>query len=285
MEKQQEENKTEGKLIKTYAEDMAHVIEDDQGGLIKKIIHEQEMKEMDKKNQSPISQINKIYIALSFIFLVATLMTFMFLFLHQKNASVIVEPQFTPIIFNDKSVFLEISDLPREKVIESVVNEVRKSSVKEGGIESIYLTKNKQIMGLRSFLSLIKSSLVLPDPVFVEDNFMTGVFNGEDKDFFVLIKMRSFQDLFDNFRNWEEKMFYDLHNFFGFPVNTTTNYLLTKDFEDGVIANKNARILYDKEGNIVLMYLFADENSLIVANKVEAVVELIARVSSSKVKK
>jgi hypothetical protein len=282
---QEKGNLKQERVIETYAEDMARVIGDDEGGLVKKIIHEQEMKELEKKNVSPVSQKNKVYIFLSALFLTGAFLTFVFLFLQDKRSSVVVEPQFEPIIFNDRNVFLEVIDLPKEKIIESVLTEVNNTPVKPGGVEGIYIIKNKQIIGLRDFMALIKSNLVLPDPTFVSDNFMTGVVNGKTKDFFILIKMRAFQDIFENMRNWENKMFYDLYSFFDIPVNVATKYLITKDFENGVIENKNARILYDKDGKIVFMYVYANDNSLIITNTVDSVRELISRLSGSQIKK
>ena len=112
-----------------------------------------------------------------------------------------------------------------------------------------------------------------------------GLVKGTNKNFFVLIKMRSFQDIFDSVRAWENKMFYDLHSLFGVSINSNTSYLLTKNFDDGIIENKNARILYDKDGGIVLMYVFADETSLVIAGSIDAVREVMFRLSSSQLKK
>ena len=53
---------------------------------------------------------------------------------------------------------------------------------------------------------------------------------------------------FGQMRNWENKMFSDLHDIFGIPLSLDTGYLLTKNFEDGIIQNKNARILRDGSG-------------------------------------
>ena len=50
------------KQVKTYAEDMAKVIESDSGGLIKKIIHQQEQYEIERKNSSPRSKKNQLFI-------------------------------------------------------------------------------------------------------------------------------------------------------------------------------------------------------------------------------
>jgi len=80
-------------------------------------------------------------------------------------------------------------------------------------------------------------------------------------------------------------MFQDLHGFFYYELSPDNAYLLSKDFENGVVENKNARILYDKDGNVAMMYVFADENSVVIAKNKDAVHEMIVRLAQSKVKK
>lgn len=273
------------KVIETYAEDMARVIQDDQGSLVKKIIQEQAEKEKEKKNLSPESRKNKLYILAGTVLLFFALFTFTFFLIREDIYTVPIEKQFTSIIFNDKSFFIEIVDLPKDKIITSILNEIRKTKLKDGGLEGIYLTKDKQVIGLRHFINVMKSSFILPDRILVGDNFLFGIVNGKTKDFFILIKMRSFIDIFDSAKEWENKMLYDLRAFFEIPINADTSYLFTKNFEDGIIENKNARILYDKNGEIVLMYIFANNTSFIIANKIDAVREIIFRLSSSQIKK
>ncbi len=103
--------------------------------------------------------------------------------------------------------------------------------------------------------------------------------------FFILIKMRSLADIFEILRNWEGKMFQDLHGFFGVDLTADTKYLLDANFTDGIIQNKNARVLYDKEGKIVMMYLVADDNSIIITRTEKSAQEIILRLASSKVEK
>jgi hypothetical protein len=119
----------------------------------------------------------------------------------------------------------------------------------------------------------------------VNNNFLLGAVNGDTKDFFILLKMRSISDIFDSLRAWENKMFYDLHGFFGIDVSLQTNYLLTANFQDGIIGNKNARILYDKNNKIVMMYIFADDNSVIITNTENAAQEIMLRLAASQIKK
>ena len=86
-------------------------------------------------------------------------------------------------------------------------------------------------------------------------------------------------------QSWESNMFSDLHGLFGVNISADTNYLLTKDFDDGIVGNKNARILHDKDGKVVLEYIFADDNSVIITNNDQAAQEAMSRLASGQIKK
>lgn len=275
------------RVAKTYANDMAAVIENDKEGLVKKIIHEQEKHEEEKKNFSPESRKNKLFMFFSFLFVISAFaLLFYFLFFRKEKEAVVAENQFTPIIFNDKSVFLEVSELKKEEIIQSVLGEINVTKVKVGGVEGIYLTENKKIIGLRRFFSLIKSNFIPGDnTIIVNDNFLMGtVKNDAEADFFILLKVNSIADIFNAFRAWEGKMFTDLYGFLGVNISADNNYLLTKEFKDGIVENKNARILYDKDDQIVLMYIFANDNFLLITDSQNATHEIILRLVSSKKK-
>jgi len=278
-------SKTQNKIVQTYAQDMAKVIENDKSGLVKKIIHKEQEHEIEKSNASPESKKNKFFMLIGLLFISIGLATLFFFFLKKNTNTVPVEQQFVPIIFNDQSAFLEIAAFNKDQIAQTVLNEVSNTKVKTGGVEGIYLTENKKIIGLRRFIALIKSSFLPSDnTLFVNDNFLLGVVNSETKDFFIILKGRSTADIFDSLSAWENKMFLDLRGFFGVDISSTTNYLLTKNFEDGIVENKNARILYDNNNKIVMMYILADDNSIIITNTQNAAEEIMLRLASSRVK-
>jgi hypothetical protein len=271
--------------IKTFADDMAEAIEQDQEGAVRKIIHEQEIKEKEKMNVSPDSRRNKLFMLGSTLLIVAAC-TALFFFVYKKGPTTVpVQPQFSSIIYADKTAFLDVGDLEKDKIFALIRSEINYGTVKDDGVEGIYLTQNKQIIGLRKFFELTKSSFVSGDIYFVSDNFLLGAVNKETKAPFILIKMRSIPDVFDNMRNWEPKMFSELSPLFGLTLNQDTNYLLSKNFEDKVIDNKNTRVLYDKEGKIVMMYAYLDETSLLITNSESAVTEIFQRILSSRIRK
>ncbi|MFA6325203.1 MAG: hypothetical protein WCX46_03185 [Candidatus Paceibacterota bacterium] len=272
--------------IKTYAEDMQQVIEKGGGAVIRKIIEEEEQKEAVDKNISPESTRNKLFIFISILLILgAVAILFFFFILKEKKSTVEVEAKFTPLIFVDKTIYREIGLLNKDQIVQTILNESTTTQVKSGGIEALYLTENKKVIGLARFISLIKGNLLMDSNIFISDNFLLGVVNKDDKDLFLMLKGRSFLDIFPILKNWESKMFNDLHGLFGIEINAETNYLQTKDFEDGFVNNKNARILRDKDGNIVFKYVFSNDNSVIISNNDEVIKEVISRLISLDIKK
>jgi hypothetical protein len=279
-------------LVETYAEDMASVISSDAGSMVKKIIHSEEEHEAEKQNFSPQSKKNKIFILVGFLLLIVALALTLFLLSTKKTYNTVsAQPQFIPLVFTDKSTSLEIAGFKPADIAQAVFSEISNTNITSGDVEGIYLTENKQTIGLRRFITLIGSHFA-PDnnPLLVSDNFLMGVIKNQPNvatnagtGFFLLIKVRSATDIFDSLRAWEPNILTDLHGFFGLNISNTTNYLFTKNFTDGIIDNKNARILYDQNGNIVLMYIFADDNSILVTDSQNAANQIILRLTSSQV--
>lgn len=106
-----------------------------------------------------------------------------------------------------------------------------------------------------------------------------------DRGVFILIKPKSFDESLPVMKSWERKMFLDFHEFFGISITKENSYFETKSFEDDLVFNKNARILYDDKGRIIIMYVFADDNSIIITRSRSVAKEIILRLIAEKNKK
>ena len=280
-------------MVKTYVEDMTKAIEKNEGGMIRKIIQEQEEREEVKKNVSPESKRNKLFMLIGLVLILAAFFVVTFLIILQNQISTVsVAPQVAPIIFTDQNQSVEIAQLNKNEIAQMVFNEVNATNVKNGGVERLYLTENKNIIGFRRFFTLLKANLTPNQVVPISDNFLIGIYNGDNTNtignggsLFFLLKTASFADVFPVMQSWESNMFSDLHGLFGVNISADTNYLLTKDFDDGIVGNKNARILHDKDGKVVLEYIFADDNSVIITNNDQAAQEAMSRLASGQIKK
>ena len=75
------------RIVETYAGDMAEVIGDDtQGmGLVKKIIHGEEKHQEEKKNFSPESKKNKLFVLVGAVLIVLALAILSFFFFKKSH--------------------------------------------------------------------------------------------------------------------------------------------------------------------------------------------------------
>ena len=273
-------------MVKTYAEDMAHALDNAQGGVIKNIIKEQDQISQEEENLSPDSKKNRLLMVFSgFSIVTALVLIFVMVTYKQRVATVEVQKQYTPIIYTDKTQFIKIDNMNREQIIDSVVSEANALDIKKTGIESIYLTENDQIVTFKRFNELLKTNIPPEVLGYTNDNFMIGAYNGDKKTIFILLQVKSFTDIFPGFKVWEGTMFGDLHSLFGTDINTETKDLLIKDFTDSVVGNKNARVLYDKDNKAVLGYVFANDSSVVVIGDEGAANEVMLRLSTGVVKK
>lgn len=280
------EPELKNKKIETFADDMAGVLESNEPGLIKTIIQEQTAREENQKNNSPETTKNKIFMFVSILLVIISVSLIAFVILNKDLGIVSVKQRFNPLIFTDSSAVLDVADLSKRRFIEKIRTQVDTSPVDEGEIEALYLQNGNKILGLREFMQNIESTLDIKSKGdFFEDNFMLGFFDKGERDLFVLIKISSFIDVFENMLAWERKIFEEMHDLWGIELNADTSYLLTKDFVPGFAQNQNARILYDKDNNIVLMYVYVDDTSILITNTERTTREVMLRLAGSKVKK
>ena len=271
---------------------MAKVIKDDHQGLVKKIIQEEKARADEKKNLSPESKKNRIFMQMSATLFILGLGILFFLFWNRGADTVEPVPEFVPLIFTDQSSFLEVAGLKRGEILQIIFNQTTASTVKPGGLEGIYLAFNKKVVGLRQFVFLLQANFLPPEnPVIVSDQFLMGWVNLAGRaegatgiGFFILLKTRSASDIFESLRAWEEKMFQDLHELFGRGAAGENDYLLTKSFEDGLVENKNARQLLNDAGDPVLLYVFADNNSVVIADASATAREVMLRLTAKQTK-
>ncbi len=287
------EQKLRSKNIETYTGDMAKVLKENKDGLIKRVINEEEEHEAEKKNLSPKSKKNQTLIVVSLsLIIIAFIALVSVAFLHNEVNRLFVATPSSSLIFTDSTDFKPIDGLTSAQVANTFRNQAENVKVKIGGIDGIYLTENNKVVGFKRFNALIESSFDLSKADIVNDNFLLGSYLNGLKggspfagNPFILLQVKSFFDAFPVMRAWERKMLYDLHGFFGMDITLENNYLFTKNFEDGILANKNARVLKDNGGNIILAYVFVDNTYVVIANSESVINEVSLRINGSQIKK
>ncbi len=278
--------------VQTYADDMVGALQDGGENLVKNIIQEQAQQEHMKRAMTVQSRKNILYMILAVLIVLSAVAGVVALFVYQKkNETVEVAPRVTPILFTDKTELIAIEGYSKRDISSSVKNLVRATTLELGKIREISLTENGQSVGLERFLKLTEGNFPIARTDLVRNFFMgvlgrdVGVEEAKGGELFFLLKVISFNDVFATMGFWEKKMFGDLYDFFGIDINPENTYLLTKDFEDGIVENKNARVLYDNNRNIVFAYVFIDDKTIVISTSSAPVREVILRLTYGEVRK
>src|SRR5688572_25257075 len=134
-------------VVETFAADMADALRNDKEGLVKKIIKGVEESEEENKNLSPESKKNRLFMIISIALCLCGVAVLSFFLLTGGAKTVLVERQFVPLIFHDRSSFIEVSEFKKSEIEQIVLNQANKTEVKKGRIEGIYLTLNNKKIG------------------------------------------------------------------------------------------------------------------------------------------
>lgn len=284
-----EDNKIADKkspVVETLDKDILEMVEKHEAGVVHAIIQGEEEKEKIEINYSPTSNKNKMLIGFSILFIIlAILSLYIFFYLENKKQSVFVATQYKPLIYTDGYKLLSIQNLSKEKIIDSLYQEIQNTETKTGEIEVYYLTENNTPISFEKFIKIFEMNIGLETISEFNSSFLLGVFSNEEKNFFILLKPNTVNSVFNGMKIWENKMLFDLGSLFKLEINKDTNYLLTKNFVDGIIQNKNARILYDNDGQIILAYIYLDDNTILITKDEFTAREILVRLHGSNLKK
>lgn len=139
------------------------------------------------------------------------------------------------------------------------------SVVKINNEQKISLTKDE-------FFSMLRVQMPQGLQDYLEKDFMLLNFNGNYP--VIIFKSKSYTYVFSEMLKWEKSLIDDLE-----PIFPKTSLIGNDYFADKYIQNHDARIA-EKDGEIDLIYSFADRKYLIITNSQEALSEVFRRFSS-----
>lgn len=281
------EENLKSKVAHTYSDDMVGALGENQSGTVRNLIEAEEEREKLRESLSPQSKKNQLFLALGSLLFVCSLAGIVYTVLTSQGGAVNGPSTYKPLIFSDKTKEIPVGGFNKDTLANTIYNEVENSTLSPGKLENIYLTENKSVISIARMMEILKSNLKPEAYDILGSKFSLGVLYTQKKERhpFVLMTTKSFQGIFPIMKEWEGKMFYDLHGLFGLSLDPSTSYLMTKDFENGILQNKNARILYTKDNTIAIAYVYLDESNILLTDSEDVVKEIILRFSSTQIPK
>lgn len=286
------------KTIHTYSSDMADAVRQNEVSVIKVALAEQKRHEQEalyKQEVAGGTNSSKIFLVIGSIAILLIAGGVLY-FVFQKKYSPVAPSaqnvlQQQSLIAYDDHIFLDMTNATSTTDALGIINGEVEKGVSSSGIKALFLTRTttgaSEILPLEKFLSVLKvtapSSLIRS----FDTPYLLGLYKGQSRStphLFLLLQTKDFNQSYAGMLGWEKTLLQDLFPLFKIDVTGTRQSLFEKPWKDIVLDNRNARILYDAEGNDVLYYIFINTDSIIITDSQDTIKEIATRLLTKKTK-
>lgn len=284
------ETKISPKSIRTYQSDMADAVRMNEGSVIKIAVAEQERKAREQQVEIKTERVGNLFAVGSILFavLAAGVLGYAVISTREKEVVVTGTPLNQSLIINDGTSTLVLSGKNKQEIAKEFYQTASASREKKGSVLNIKILNEDSTLAkiptAKEFLTSLETAT--PGAFFrsLGDEFMAGsVMLDEKSSPFIILKPTSFEYAYSGMLSWEKKMVDDFFILYDINVSGDNAYLLSKPFQDTILKNQDARVLYDSSGQVVMLYLFVNNDDLIIIAKDEgAVIEILNRLGNIK---
>ncbi len=278
--------------VRTYESDLEQALEGREGGVIKLAIEDETRKDEERKNLTLLSKKNMLYGIGALILIGLAVIAILFVKISTTVRPTIGEgAQRSALITFDTKKEIDTENKIPEKIKKELEIAVQQNEGKNDGITYLIPTE-KGFMG---------KSIVSPKNLFKKTNavFSTQFANGISAEYFygvykntvgknnafMIFKSSNDEYAFAGLAEWESTLYEDVYQIFGIIPDEETRILIEKPFEDMLIANKNARVLLNKDDEVVLVTMFLNDGYVIIAPNMATLTEVTNRLYAKKVEK
>ncbi len=265
------------KTIRTYASDMADVVRDKQGSVVKIVMAEEDKRRRIVENVTPTSKKNIFFIAGSMLAIALTLLVIVFA-ISRSNRPVEIQDtptvtQATKAIPYDTVVTIDTSGV--RLVLASEVEKALAGSYTLGSITSITPTSSGVPLQTIDLINLMRIRLSAPFLRSLSNDFMLGIHTFNGNELFLILESNSYDATFAGMLAWEQTLLVDLYDVF--DITSTSTSLNDQIFVDILVENLDSRAVLDENGEIVLMYSIINENTVIITKSKDTFKEVVGR--------
>lgn len=256
--------------LHTFASDMAKLVNTGEGSVMNVALAQLEKKEEGRTNVGLHEKKDPLWLILTFIAIALGVGIF-FVILKIQDKKISALPTETSFIFAETHKKINIADKERPRIVNEIKNEITAGG-ERSSLKSIKLTNAETELSIEEFMAVIgpraSGSLVRS----FNPSYMLGAYNSEINDPFILFTSNSYEQSFAGMLAWENRMADDLYEIFSLTPETLNN-----NFRDVIVKNKDARILSDENGDVAIMYLFINPNTLVITQSESALDEVLNR--------
>ena len=211
----------------------------------------------------------------------------------QEKQTVAFRP--AEFMFVERAAELPVGNLEKAELLQLLSRVVAAGNSTLGALEQYYLTRvvaeEPQLLSAQEFLFAVGAEVPESLPRSLEQPFFFGVhiFNGNQP--LLIFKTNSYENAFAGMLSWEGTLQRDLAPAFGTALGaadleqtgtTTASITPRASFRDMVIRNKDARVLRNRTGQVVLLYSFIDRSTLLITTNEYTLNEAVSRLQAAR---
>lgn len=221
-----------------------------------------------------------IFISLILILIGGAGILAVYLLKNQNTNTVVQTIELPSLITTEYRDELNINSIAKGKFTSALSSKLNDISIPVNNLYNTYITigtsSAKRLITSSEFITL--AELKMPDLVkrTLAPDFMVGMFSFAEDLPFIIFKTTYFENTYAGMLDWEKDLATDLRLLF------RLNYNQTLKFEDGVIINKDVRIIRDETGKTILLYSIIDKNTIVITVNDVVFKELVNRLNKEK---
>lgn len=288
------------KPIRTYESDVADAMARKKTSVVTMAIAEAEKKTGTESisNKQPSHAGRKVFMVLVSLILIAVgLGGGYYLYLQSPLApqkTITVATQIPSLIAPDSQKIVSFNNLSKEQIVSSVRSAYEQSEGEIGKIYEIIPTQSISSTTVRFTAQdlIAKMDFDMPDTLkrSLTDRWMLGVYGGEAQKIpFIILTTDFFQNTFAGMLEWEDSMPEEMADFLDYRQKAETNrdmgtstiaayFAIKGQFEDRIVRNRDVREFRDGTGDLLLLYSFLDEDTVVISTSESVLGDLIDRI-------
>lgn len=274
------------KVLRTYTSDMAEAVRDNEASIIKIALAEKEKREREKiYKEADGTKSSKIFYILGGILLIIIGVAGSSFLISKKEKvpSPIVNSTetFIPV---DLSFFVDVTGINNPNEIIAKINQ--QSETASGLVQAFFITKTTNEISENLKTNDFFSSLNISAPgSFVRsltEKYLLGQYDNQNStiqknSFFLIFETGNYDQTYASLLSWENNMLNDLSIFFN-PTNQGVESVSKNSWRDIFVNNKDARVLYNENGQALLYYGFV-KNNFVITDDIEVFKAIINRLT------
>ncbi|MDQ5952803.1 MAG: hypothetical protein QG551_31 [Patescibacteria group bacterium] len=285
-----ENTKKVGVGVRTYAADIAEIMRREKGSVIKIALAEQERRHENTEKHDPTSTKNLIVVFIGLIFIIGGILIFVY-FLVNRNTGVSIAPPVTSasLVYSENQTQIDLSATTRGTLFTAIHSNLTGEFAENGTITNLLITTPTSVGRNPATIQSVFTKLGIKPPEsilnLISPNFMLGVYEKDEVgNMFLIFRVSDFNQSFAAMKEWEVSFANDFVRLFRIDAKSFNGDIFTEEFKSDVIYNKQARNLFDKDGRLVISYIYIDSNTIIITTNTELVDEVIKRINSQSIK-